>query len=149
MISTEPIHDLAHVAHAELLTPYPDESLRFFVEQFGMEVEHRQGQSEFLRGWDEYQPYGLKLTEVELPGLGHTAIRAGSPRALAALTLDAEQRLGFPLGYRHLAYMQTQIGFEVERDVLGLTGPAVERLYRRGTQWLAGAELGDPVQTEA
>ena len=26
--SVEPIHDLAHIAHAELLTPFPDESLR-------------------------------------------------------------------------------------------------------------------------
>ena len=78
----EPIHDLAHIAHAELLTPFPDESLRFFVELFGMQIEHREGQSVFLRGWGEYQPYGLKLTESELPGLGHTALRAWSPAAL-------------------------------------------------------------------
>ena len=36
----------------------------------------------FLRGWGEYQPYGLKLTESELPGLGHTGLRAWSPEAL-------------------------------------------------------------------
>lgn len=74
--------DLAHIAHAELLTPFPDESLRFFSELFGMEIEHRQGQSVFLRGWGEYQPYGLKLTESRLPGIGHVAIRAWSPEAL-------------------------------------------------------------------
>ena len=79
----EPTHDLAHIAHAELLTPFPEESLQFFVELFGMEIEHREGQSVFLRGWGEYQPYGLKLTESELPGLGHTAIRAWSPAALS------------------------------------------------------------------
>jgi catechol 2,3-dioxygenase len=79
---TEAIQDLAHIAHAELLTPYPQESLEFFVNLFGMEVEHREGQSVFLRGWGEYQPYGLKLTESELPGLGHTAIRAWSPESL-------------------------------------------------------------------
>jgi len=47
-----------------------------------MEIEHREGQSVFLRGWGEYQPYGLKLTEAKLPGLGHIAIRAWSPEAL-------------------------------------------------------------------
>ncbi len=74
--------DLAHIDHAELLTPFPEESLRFFVDLFGMEVEHRQGQSVYLRGWGEYQPYGLKLTESELPGLGHLGIRAWGPAAL-------------------------------------------------------------------
>jgi catechol 2,3-dioxygenase len=74
--------DLAHIAHVELLTPFPDESLRFFTDLFGMEIEHRQGQSVFLRGWGEYQPYGLKLTESKLPGVGHIAIRAWSPEAL-------------------------------------------------------------------
>ena len=78
----EPIHDLAHIAHAELLHAVPEESLRFFAELFGMEIEHRDGQSVFLRGWGDYQPYGLKLTESELPGLGHIAIRAWSPEAL-------------------------------------------------------------------
>jgi len=74
--------DLAHIAHAELLTPFPDESLRFFTELFGMQIEHRERQSVFLRGWGEYQPYGLKLTESRLPGLGHVAIRAWNPEAL-------------------------------------------------------------------
>jgi catechol 2,3-dioxygenase len=74
--------DLAHIAHAELLTPFPEDSLRFFVDLFGMQIEHREGQSVFLRGWGEYQPYGLKLTEAPLPGLGHVAIRAWSPDAL-------------------------------------------------------------------
>jgi catechol 2,3-dioxygenase len=79
---TEPIHDLAHIGHAELLTPFPEESLRFFVELFGMEIEARDGRSVYLRGWGDYQRYGLKLTESELPGLGHMAVRAWSPEAL-------------------------------------------------------------------
>jgi catechol 2,3-dioxygenase len=74
--------DLAHIGHAELLTPFPQDSLRFFTELFGMEIEHREGQSVYLRGWGEYQPYGLKLTEARQPGLGHIAIRAWSPEAL-------------------------------------------------------------------
>ena len=65
----------------------------------------------------------------------------------AALELDADVLAGFPIGYRHLAYAQTQIGYDVKRDMPGLVGPAVERLYRRGAEWLAGGELGDPLQT--
>jgi catechol 2,3-dioxygenase len=76
------IHDLAHIGHAELLTPFPEESLGFFVELFGMEVEARQGRSVYLRGWGDYQRYSLKLTESALPGLGHMAIRAWSPETL-------------------------------------------------------------------
>ena len=63
------------------------------------------------------------------------------------MSLNPEVLSGFPLGYRHLAYVQSQIGFEVKRDMPGLIGPAVERLYRRGAQWLAGGELGDPLKT--
>jgi hypothetical protein len=65
----------------------------------------------------------------------------------ASLSLDAELLAALPRGYRHLAYVQTHIGFEVKRDMPGLTGAAVQRLYRRGAEWLAGGELGDPLKT--
>jgi SnoaL-like domain len=65
----------------------------------------------------------------------------------ASLTLDPNLLASFPVGYRHLAYVQSQLGFEVKRDMPGLTGPATDRLYRRGTDWLAGRELGDPLKT--
>jgi hypothetical protein len=59
----------------------------------------------------------------------------------ATLELDAEQLGHFPVGYRHLAYVQTGIGYEIKRDMPGLVGPAVERLYRRGAEWLSGRGL--------
>jgi hypothetical protein len=31
----------------------------------------------------------------------------------------------------------------------GLTGPQVDRLYRRGADWLDGGELGDPIRMSA
>jgi hypothetical protein len=43
-----------------------------------------------------------------------------------------------PEGYRHLAYLQVGLGFDVKDDMPGLTGPVVEELYRRGARWLAG-----------
>jgi hypothetical protein len=65
----------------------------------------------------------------------------------ANLRLDANLLDAFPVGYRHLAYVQSKLGFEVKRDMPGLTGPATDRLYRRGADWLAGRDLGDPLKT--
>ena len=62
----------------------------------------------------------------------------GSP-----IELDSERLQRFPAGYRHLAYLQTAIGYEVKPDMPGLTGPEVERLYERGAAWLAGASVDD------
>lgn len=56
----------------------------------------------------------------------------------ARLELDRAQLERFPEGYRHLAYLQTSIGYQVKTDMPGLTGPEVEALYRRGATWLAG-----------
>jgi hypothetical protein len=55
----------------------------------------------------------------------------------ARLWLDPELLMQFPEGYRHLAYVQTEIGYDVKRDMPGLTGPEVESLYERGARWLA------------
>jgi hypothetical protein len=57
----------------------------------------------------------------------------------ARLALDAELLAQFPQGYRHLAYLQTRIGYEVKKDMPGLKGPEVEALYARGKAWLDGA----------
>ena len=57
----------------------------------------------------------------------------------ASLALDRELLERFPAGYRHLAYLQTRIGYEVKRDMPGLTGEAVQALYARGARWLEAA----------
>jgi hypothetical protein len=59
----------------------------------------------------------------------------------AALSLDRALLDRFPEGYRHLAYLQTRIGYDVKRDMPGLTGDAVEALYARGRRWLKGGAL--------
>jgi catechol 2,3-dioxygenase len=74
--------DLAHIHHAELLTTKADESLRFFVDVLGMEIEARDGQSVHLRGWGDYQRSSLKLTEAAQTGLAHLAFRAWNADAL-------------------------------------------------------------------
>src|SRR4051812_42059045 len=56
----------------------------------------------------------------------------------ASPVLDPELLDRFPAGYRHLAYAQTRIGFDVKPDMPGLVGREVEALYARGARWLAG-----------
>ena len=53
--------------------------------------------------------------------------------------LDPALLARFPLGYRHLAYMQTKAGQTVNEHLPGLRGPEVERLYERGRDWLRHA----------
>ncbi|WP_439359750.1 nuclear transport factor 2 family protein [Bradyrhizobium sp. DASA03007] len=56
----------------------------------------------------------------------------------APLQLDQKALAALPEGYRHLAYMQELIGYKVKRDMPGLIGPEVEKLYGEGRDWLAG-----------
>jgi hypothetical protein len=56
----------------------------------------------------------------------------------ARLELDGNLLAQFPEGYRHLAYLQTRIGYKVKPDMPGLDGPEVAALYRRGEEWLKG-----------
>lgn len=52
--------------------------------------------------------------------------------------IDATKLAALPEGYRHLAYIQEEIGYTVKRDMPGLKGAAVDALYRRGAGWLRG-----------
>ena len=59
----------------------------------------------------------------------------------AVLKLDQAALATFPEGYRHLAYIQTRIGYTVKMDMPMLKGEGVQELYRRGARWLAGGPL--------
>ena len=59
----------------------------------------------------------------------------------AKLQLKPELLNAFPSGYRHLAYLQSEIGYPVTKDMPGLQGPEVEKLYADGAAWLAGHPL--------
>ena len=66
-----------------------------------------------------------------------------------SLKLDAALLASFPEGYRHLAYLQSRIGFKIKTDMPGLKGEVVQGLYARGAKWLAGEAAWDapPVQS--
>jgi hypothetical protein len=59
----------------------------------------------------------------------------------AQLKLDPALLARFPEGYRHLAYLQTRIGYNVKPDMPGIEGAELDALYRRGADWLTGKPL--------
>ena len=59
----------------------------------------------------------------------------------AELKLDRTVLNRFPVGYRHLAYLQSGLGYDVKVDMPGLTGAEVEALYSKGQSWLEGQGL--------
>ncbi len=74
--------EIAHLGPVELLTPKAEESLAFFVDVLGMEIEAQAGASAYLRGWGDYQRYSLKLTESETSGMAYLGLRAWDAGAL-------------------------------------------------------------------
>ncbi len=78
----EPIYDVAQLAHVEIYSPKPEETVNFFVNLLGMEITDRIGQSVYLRAYEDYYHHTLKVTEAKEAGLGHACWRASSPNAL-------------------------------------------------------------------
>jgi catechol 2,3-dioxygenase len=74
--------DLAHLGPVEMFTPRPQQSLDFFERIMGMDVVGRQGQSVYLRGWDDYQRWSLKLTDSDTSGMGYLGLRAWNDEVL-------------------------------------------------------------------
>lgn len=55
------------------------------------------------------------------------------------MSLDASILNQFPREYQHLAYLQTKLGYHVDRDVPRLGGgAALQALYKRAGDWLSG-----------
>lgn len=63
--------DVAQLAHVEIFTPDPDGTLWFFKELLGMQETTREGQSVYLRAYEDFYHHTLKVTERKEPGLGH------------------------------------------------------------------------------
>jgi hypothetical protein len=58
----------------------------------------------------------------------------------ASVQLESGLLASFPEGYRHLAYLQSKIGFTVNKNLPGTRGPRVEALQVCGRRWLDGDE---------
>ncbi|GAC1383448.1 MAG: nuclear transport factor 2 family protein [Herpetosiphon sp.] len=66
--------------------------------------------------------------------------RMATVEPCATLALDPHLLHSFPEGYQHLAYLQTQMGFQVSRTLPGTRGPEIEALSSRMRRWLDGGE---------
>jgi catechol 2,3-dioxygenase len=98
MNEIERCHDVAHLGHVEVLTPKPEESLSFFVDLMGMTESGRDGESVYLRGFDDYEFHTLKLTTAAMSGMSHVGFRTESPQALAR-RIQALEALGCGQGW--------------------------------------------------
>src|SRR5258708_7603285 len=98
VMQPEPTFDLAPPGSMELLTPKRDESLKFFVDGVGMTIRGRKGEWFYLRGWDDYERYSLKLTASKTSGMEHMALRARSPQALER-RVAALRGSGYEIGW--------------------------------------------------
>src|SRR5580693_5447338 len=115
-MNPEPIMDLAHLGHLEMLTPKPEESLAFFINVLGMTESGREGDSVYLRGWDDYERHTLKLTASKLPGMGHVAFRARSPQALER-RVAALKGSGFDIGCNR-TFFENYLGFRLTEQIV-------------------------------
>ena len=123
----EPILDIAHLGHLELLTPSPEKSLDFFVNVMGMTESGRAGDSVFLRGWDDYERYSLKLTGAKTSGLGHASFRTRSPQALQR-RVKALELAGAGVGW-----VENEIGHGAAYQFRDPDGHLIEIYYE--TEW--------------
>jgi catechol 2,3-dioxygenase len=74
---------IAHLGHVELYTDKFEQSLDFFTRIYGLKLSATQGESAYLRAWDDYEFCTLKLTRHHTTGVGHIGYRASSPQDLA------------------------------------------------------------------
>ena len=70
----EPIQDIAHLGHVEILTPKPEQSLWYFRDLLGMEVVHEGENSVYLRGYGDYAASTVKLSAEKRNGVGCIAL---------------------------------------------------------------------------
>ncbi len=78
----EPVLDVAHLAHVEILTPTLAETVECLTTIFGLQKTHQSASAVYLRAWGDYYHHTLKVTQAPQPGLGHVGWRAMSPGAL-------------------------------------------------------------------
>ncbi len=119
---------LSQLAHVEILSPRPDDTVAFLTRVLGLQETERRGQSSYLRGWAETFHHSLQVTEARTTGLGHIAWRADGPeqleRAAARLAASAEGEgwtedgVGHGPAYRYrppFGQQLMEIFWEVER----------------------------------
>ncbi|MDN7245220.1 catechol 2,3-dioxygenase [Planococcus shenhongbingii] len=97
-MTKEPILDVAQLAHVEIYSTDLEGSVKFFREILGMEEAHREGNSVYMRAYEDFYHSTLIITANDEAGLGHIAWRATSPQALERRA-QAIEATGYGLGW--------------------------------------------------
>lgn len=95
--------DIAQLVSVALYSPKHDDSVNFFHDLLGMEISHREGQSVYLRAYEDFYQYTLKITEAAQPGLEAVTWRASSPEALDR-RVKAIEAAGLGIGWTETDY---------------------------------------------
>jgi catechol 2,3-dioxygenase len=95
----EPNFDVAQLASVEMFSPKVDETVWFFTELLGMTVSGRDGDSVYLRAYEDWYHHSLKVTYRDTPGVGRTTWRSSSPQALGR-RVDALAANGVAVDWR-------------------------------------------------
>ena len=97
-MSRPPLHDIAHLAYLELLTPEFDKSV--VLHRGARAHRHqREGSSVYLRTWDDYERHTIKLTGHHTSGIARVGMRAESAEALDR-RVKAIEASGLGIGWK-------------------------------------------------
>lgn len=112
--------DVAQLANVELYTPKLEDSLKFYTDIIGLQVTKREGQSVYLRAYEDSYHHTLKLTEAEEAGMARAVWRASSKEALYRKAKSLEKSgygkgwTGENVGYGEAYQFNTPDGHNME-----------------------------------
>lgn len=81
-MTSEPMHELAHLGVHCLATPDPGRTVRYFVDQLGMDVVDAADDATYLRAYGDYETWTLKVLASDQAGAAWVSWRMASPQAL-------------------------------------------------------------------
>jgi len=125
---------LSQLAHVEVISPVPQESVDWYTRVLGLEESGREGRSVYLRPWGEDLHHSLVVTEGPAPALGHIGWRTRGPEDVATIAgrMDAA---GDGLGYA-----EDQLGHGPAYRYRG-PGGQVGEVFWETDRWVAPTEL--------
>ena len=88
---------LSQLAHVELTSPKPEETVRWMKDVLGLKETTREGQSVYLRGWAEWLHSSLIITEGPRSEVVHVGWRSYGPEDpdLVAKRVDGDLAVGW------------------------------------------------------
>ncbi len=88
---------LSQLAHVELVSPKPQETVDWLVNVLGLEETTREGQSVYLRGWAEWLHSSLIVTEGPETRVAHIGWRTYGPEdpEIVAQRIDPDLAIGW------------------------------------------------------